>query len=459
MSDNPNKLSQFWQELKRRRVVRVIAMYAATAFIIMEAGDIMLPRLGLPDWTVTFIIILLIVGFPITIILSWIFDITPEGLKKTESIKVATEKETVAKPVKRKLRVSDVIIAVLLVAVVILVYPKIFQKEKFEDITELEKSIAVLPFKSLSDDPEKQYLADGTMDAILLHLSKIEDLRVMARTSVEQYRETDKTANMIFQELDVTYLLEGSFQKYGDQARLIVQLITPGKEDHIWAKEFDRNWEDIFSVQSEVAQAIARELMAVITPEEKLLIEKVPTTNLTAYDFYQRGRDEHSKYLFENEKGVLEVVENLYYKALEYDSTFAQAYAGLALVYYNKHYWGTFLSENFLDSVLILADIALSYDDQLAEAYTVRGDYYTAKGRTEQAIKEYDKAIKFNPNDWMAYRGKGYLYTVKNDIVKKIDNYQKAASVNHGSEFPIFLRSLSGSYLQAGFTEKAIYYE
>ena len=128
MSANFNKLSQFWQELKRRKVIKVIAMYAATAFIIMEAGDIMLPRLGLPDWTVTFIIILLIVGFPISIILSWIFDVTPEGIKKTEPVKAVKEKGAEAKPTKRKLRASDVIIAVLVMIVVILVYPKIFQK-------------------------------------------------------------------------------------------------------------------------------------------------------------------------------------------------------------------------------------------------------------------------------------------------------------------------------------------
>jgi TolB-like protein len=130
-------------------------------------------------------------------------------------------------------------------------------RKQAENLSKLEKSIAVLPFKSLSDDPEKQYLADGVMDAILLHLSKIEDMRVMARTSVEQYRETDKTASEICKELDVAYLLEGSFQKYGDQARLIVQLIIPGLEGHIWANEYNRNWKDIFSVQSEVAQTIA----------------------------------------------------------------------------------------------------------------------------------------------------------------------------------------------------------
>ena len=214
---------------------------------------------------------------------------------------------------------------------------------------EVDKSIAVLPFKSLSDDPEKQYLADGMMDAILLHLSKIEDLRVMSRTSVEQYRKTDKTTSVIGHELGVAYLLEGSFQKYGDDARLIVQLIKTGKEDHIWANEYDRKWNNILLVQSEVSQAIARELDAVITPEEKQLIEKTPTTSLTAYDFYQRGKQEERKYssVDLSTTPALGKAEKMYKTALEYDSSFAQAYTGLAYVYWDKHYNGRIFLRKF----------------------------------------------------------------------------------------------------------------
>ena len=321
-----------------------------------------------------------------------------------------------------------------------------------------DKSIAVLPFKSLSDDPEKQYLADGVMDAILLHLSKIEDLRVIDRTSVEQYREPDRKANIICKELDVAYLLLGSFQKYGDQVRLIVQLIRPGKEGHIWAEEYNRNWKDIFFVQSEVAQTVARELQAVITPEEKQLIEKIPTANLTAYDFYQRGRQENVKYwLDNNNREALERAEDLYQKAIEYDFAFAQAYTGLAWVYLEKHYYETFFTEDFLDSMLILADIALSLDDQLAEAYEVRGDYYRLNYKKGQAINEYDKAIKFNPNDWWAYFGKGLLF-YSDDLVKTIDNLHKVALLHRGPFLPTIYRSIGRSYATAGFKETSLNY-
>jgi TolB-like protein len=335
---------------------------------------------------------------------------------------------------------------------------------------ELEKSIAVLPFKLLSDEPDKQYLADGMMDAILLHLSKIEDLHVMSRTSTEQYRESGKTMPEIGRELGVEYLLEGSFQKSGDHVRLIVQLIQANKDDHVWSNEYDRKWNDIFSVQSEVEKAIAGELHAVITPEEKQLIEKKPTTSLTAYDFYQRGREQYIKYWINREskatlgywidnenKITLEQAEDLYHKALTYDSTFAQAYTGLASIYWDKHFYEEYFSEDFLDSVLVLCDIALSYDNQIAEAYIIRGYYYDNEGLVNKALDEYDKALNFNPNAWEAYYKKGELYAY-DDFVKAIENREKAASLNHGSELSSILTSISIAFQRAGFKDQCEYY-
>jgi TolB-like protein len=322
---------------------------------------------------------------------------------------------------------------------------------------ELEKSIAILPFQNDSPDEGNTYFINGTMEAILDNLCKIQDLIVIARTSVEQYRNAPKDVTEIAKELNVNYILEGSGQKYEDKIRLTVQLINGKNGNHIWSNQYNRDLKDIFSVQSEIAQLIADELKAIITPEEKLLIEKTPTTSLTAYDFFQKGREEYWKYWVKGDREALEKVEDLYYKALEYDSTFAQAYSGLAMVYWNKHYWSEFFSESFLDSVMILCDVALSYDDQLSEAYTFRGEYYNAIGKPEQAIKEYDNAVKFNPNDWMAYWQRGYSYS-NYDLIKTIDNHQKAATLNRGEQLPIILRSLGGAYLLVGFIEKAKYY-
>jgi TolB-like protein/AraC-like DNA-binding protein/tetratricopeptide (TPR) repeat protein len=360
--------------------------------------------------------------------------------------------------ISRKYIFVSLIIAIVIVS--LLVTNIIVSKNNTEsaEVKIKDKSIAVLPFKCLSADTEKQYLADGVMEAILLNLSKIEDLRVIDRTSVEQYRETEKTSTIICQELDVKFLLEGSFQKYGDQARLILQLIEPGKEDHVWAHNYDRNWADVFSVQSEVALDVARELQAVITPEEKSLLQKIPTINTTAYDYYSRGREEHLKYQSDKKNiKALESAEKLYHRALAYDSAFAQAYTGLAWIYEDKYFWKTFLSENFLDTMLMLADRALSYDDQLAEAYVLRGDYYRFNGQKEQAINEYDEALRFNPNEWRAYWHKGDLYNY-DDYVKTLENFQKTASLNRGLLLPQIYKAIGAAYAESGFKELCIYY-
>ena len=212
-------------------------------------------------------------------------------------------------------------------------------------------------------------------------------------------------------------------------------------------------------IQSEVAQLVAKELRAVITPEEKQLIEKPPTSNLVAYESYLRGREEERKHLsyWEPDTAALENARIHYKYALEIDSTFAQAYLGLARVYYGINYLDGYLLENFIDSALKLVNIALSYDDQLAEAYSFRGDYYRNKGDMAQAIKEYDKAIELNPNDWFAYHEKGELYR-HTDFVKSLGNYHKAAARSRGPELPGILRSLSVMYGMAGFPEKRIYY-
>ena len=211
-------------------------------------------------------------------------------------------------------------------------------------------------------------------------------------------------------------------------------------------------------MQSEVAQTIARELHAVITPEEKQLIERTPTVNLTAYDFYQRGREELVKYWINgNNREALEQAEYHYRKALEYDSTFAKAYTGMAIIYWSKHYYEEYFSKNFLDSVLILANIALSYDNQLSEAYIVRGQYYNEIGKSDESLKEFDKAIQLNPNDWMAYMSRGELYS-GNDLVKSLENDHKAISLNRDSKLPVLFRNISWVYSGAGFREKAEYY-
>jgi TolB-like protein/Tfp pilus assembly protein PilF len=458
MVQKTNSFDRFWRELKRRKVVHVIIVYAAVAFVILQLVDIIGPSLKWPDWTMIFVIVLLCIGFVIAVFVSWVYDITPTGVKKTKPVSAGKHFDQTATPTSGGWKIATYVSGVIIVALV--VFNIISRRNLNADILRLDKSIAVLPFINDSRDSTNQYFINGIMEKVTTNLQMVKTLRVISRTSVEQYRNTTKSVPDIARELNVNYILEGSGQKYGNSISVTVQLIkAKGKETHLWAKPYEEEInevKDYIRIQSQIAQAIATELKAVITPEEKQLIEKVPTADLTAYDFYQRGREAHSKYQFlSGNMEALTKAEVFYKRALEYDPTFAQAYTGLAAIYWDKHYRKEYFSENFMDSVLFFTNFALSYNDQLDEPYTIRGNYYYEKGLQEQAIKEFDKALKINPNSWRAYYGKGVL---SSNILNSIDNYQNAASLNHGSELPGILRDIAEGYCDAGFMEKAKYY-
>jgi len=456
MPGSPNKLSQFWLELKRRKVLRVITVYAAVAFIILQLVEILAPSLRLPEWTMNFILVILIVGFIIAVIVSWIYDIHPEeGIVKSEPAHKVKEED--AAQSSNSWKIASYISFVVIVALIVLnIIPRANNKMAI-----LEKSIAVLPFINDSPDEENTYFINGIMDEILLNLQAIKDFQVPGRTSVEKYRNQSKSIPEIASELGVNYIVEASGQKYGNTFVLRVQLLDGQTGMHLWGESIEQDIESvdvITSIQSGIAESIAAELEAVITPEEKQLIEKIPTKDLTAHDFYQRGKEEWWNYWSDNDNiEALGRAEELYHKALEYDSTFALAYTGLARVFLEKHYWKTYFSEYFLDSVLILADIAISHDEEIAEAYTVRGDCYREIGQTEQAIKEYDKAIELNSNNWLAYASKGKMYW-DIDFAKAIENFHNAASLNRGSELPFLLGALFNRYYMAGFREEGLDY-
>jgi TolB-like protein len=297
------------------------------------------------------------------------------------------EKPSVRKNLKTKIIAGTLILFALIVLGYFIV-PKLIKPKE-----QIKKSIAVLPFKLLSDEPDKQYLADGMMDAILLHLSKIKDLRVMSRTSVEQYRETTKTIHVIGQELGVAYLLEGSFQKSGDNVKLIIQLIKASEESHAWANEYNRNWKDIFSVQSEVAQTIASELHAIITPEEKDLIEKRRTKNMEAYNFYLKGR------FFWNagsKEGQIRSVKYFEMSAAE-DPDYALAYGGLADAYLVQASFGWFPMEEGIAKAKKYALRALDIDKNLAESHATLGMIYCFEWKWKEARDELLLATRLDP--------------------------------------------------------------
>jgi TolB-like protein len=359
------------------------------------------------------------------------------------------------KPVKqRKLKSKYILVPILVLALLVIGY--FITPLLFKSAEPVKKSIAVLPFKSLSADPEKQFEADGMMDAILTHLQKLNNLRVMPRISVEQYRETAKSSKVIGREQDVEYLLDGRFQKHGDEVKLIVNLINAGKEREIWTEEYTRNWKDIFSVQSEVAEDVARNLAAIITQEEKKLIEKRPSTSVTAYELYLKAEDNLNKFDETSDLKYSNDAITFLNAAIGIDSTFAEAYLALLNAQVSRNYWETFLDTNSWKEDLKLIDKALSFDDQLESAYSMKGYAYWNNGEIEESLKNFDKALKINPNYYEAYWGKGFVLTTYSyDFVKGINTYLKALPLIRGDQRPGFLRLLGRAFLDIGFTDKA----
>ena len=450
----PNKISRFWQELKRRNVVRVITVYAGAAFVIIELINNITEPLRLPEWTPTLVIVLLAIGFPVVIIFSWIYDIHQEGgIVKTESAN-KVKSEQIPKS-SNSWKIASYISFVVIVGLIVL---NIIPRNAKESVSEtFDKSIAVLPFRNDSPDQDRMYFINGTMEAILDNLCKIEDLRVPGRTSVEQYRIHPKPIPVVAEEMNVSYVLEGSGHRDGNHVRLFVQLLDGRKDQHIWSKSYDADIEEIFSLQSEIALMIASEVQAIITPEEKELIEIVPTISLTALDFYHQGRENHWKYWLHNDSLDLQRAEELYHKALKADTSYAQAYNGLALVYRAKHGLEEYLTESYLDSVLILTDIALSYNSNISETHVIRGNYYASRNNSEKAISEFNKALQLNPNDWMAYNGKANMYR-DIDFLRTIENRHRAVELNRGQGLSALLRQLSADYSQIGFPSQARVY-
>jgi len=451
MPDNPSKLSQFWQELKRRKVVRVITVYAAAAFVILELVDIVSPSLRLPEWTMNFMIVLLCVGFIIAVILSWIYDIHPEGgIVKTEPAKKVPEEPV--PPSSKGWKVASYISFVVIVGLIVLnIIPR---TNRLKEIVILDKSIAVLPFHNDSPDKENEYFINGTMESILNNLCKIKDLRVVSRSSVEQYRDTIIYIPDVAENLKVSYILEGSMQKYGDNIRMTLQLIDQN-DRHIWSEQYDRETmkiEELFSLQSEIAQLVAVEIKAVITPEEKQLIEKLPTSSLKAHDIYQRGMEEFNKHDNTKDRVAMERAESLFLKALEYDSTYADIYVRLAAIHANRALDLPSVKVEYYDSCFQLINIALSYDDELATAYHLRGILYSITGKHERSLAEFNKALKYDPNFFNAYAMKALWYaTYEYDLVKSIQIMHKTTMLDRGRWLTTQIRGMGSILSGAGF--------
>lgn len=322
---------------------------------------------------------------------------------------------------------------------------------------ELEKSIAVLPFKNDSDDSTNEYFINGLMESTLSNLQKIEDLRVISRTSVEKYRNTDQSIPEIAEELQVKYFVEGSGQKVGDQVLLHIQLIDATTDQHIWAEQYSRQVADVFALQNEVATKIADAIEAIVTPAELEQIDKVPTKNLTAYDYYLQGLE----HFHQRDKAGLEIAIPLYKKAIEHDPEFALAYANLAISYYFLEIYQ--VEKQYTDELNEYADKALLYDPRLAESLIAKAFYYMQVGEYRLAIPHLEKALEYNPNSSAVIQTLSDIYSRYTPNTAKYLEYslkgiQLEIAANDSLQRSYLYLHLSNAFIQNGFVDEAVEY-
>ncbi|MGC1203951.1 MAG: AraC family transcriptional regulator, partial [Flavobacteriaceae bacterium] len=320
----------------------------------------------------------------------------------------------------------------------------------------VEKSIAVLPFKNESSDSTNLYFVNGLMESALNNLQKIEDLRVISRTSVEKYRKTDKGIPEIAEELNVNYLVEGSGQRVGNQVLLNVQLINASTDTPIWVEQYSREVEDIFELQNDVAKKIADAIAAVVTPAELEQIEKKPTDNLLAYDYYLQALD---PYYSRTNEG-LEKAISLFEKAIEHDPEFALAYANIAISYYLLEM--SQLEKQYTEEINSFADKALLYDSKSAESLTAKAFYYIQTKEYQLALPYLEKAMEYNPNSSLAVQ---MLADFHFRLIPNTDKYLKYAL--KGFQLNVASDSVTQSYtclqlsnalVSSGFADEALKY-
>ncbi|HUO82158.1 MAG TPA: tetratricopeptide repeat protein, partial [Gammaproteobacteria bacterium] len=392
------------QELRRRKVLRVAASYGVVAWLVVEVCSVVLPTFNAPEWPLQAITLLAILGFPLTVVLAWAFEWTPEGIKRDRDVD-----QQQAAPAHRKLNFAVVgVLAVALAASLTLHFINIGGDRPAGGSAARGKSVAVLPFTASAMSGETpSFLADGIQDDLLTLLARLDSLEVISRTSVNEYRDTQKNVRTIGEELGVANILEGFVQRAGDNVRIRVQLIDTATDTHLWAQSYDRQLtaSNIFDIQSEIASEIARALEATLSEEERQHLATRPTENMDAYLEYTVGRQEMDK----RTSGGLERAVQRFQRAVELDPHYALAHAALADAYNLLNDYGDLSLGEMLEKAVPALAEAMKIDDQLAEAFTSLANLRAKQGDIEWAEPVYQRALELNPNYTTTYLWYGGL--------------------------------------------------
>jgi len=420
-------MSGFFEELKRRKVYRVAIAYIVASWALAQGLAQVLPVFDISNSVIRVVIALLLIGFPLALVLAWVFDVTPQGIKATPSIASAGHR-------RRNVIMLAATGVIISAAAGFFLLPRAAAHK-------IDKSIAVLPFENLSDEKENAYFADGIQDDVLTNLSKIGDLKVISRTSVMPYRGKTQNLREIGKTLGVSNILEGSVRRSGNRVRVNVQLIDATTDEHLWASDYDRDLTDVFAIQTDLAQKITEALQAKLSPSERAQIERKPTENGEAYLAFVQA---HNLQNAVEDLGKLKQSEQLYARAIELDPKFA-----LALACYSQlESWifHTFdPTQERREKAGTLAERALQLQPDLPETHLALGfSYYYGDNNYDAALREFEIARQGLPNESDAYLAIGAIQRRQGKWAESTANLEKAVSLNPKDTFP--LQNLAFNY-------------
>jgi len=417
-------IHNFFRELKRRNVYKVAVAYIIAGWALSQGIAQVFPVFEIPNWIIRLIVLLVILGLPIALVLAWMFEITPQGIKRTETA------DAMPSATRRKKHVWIYVVVIgTAISIGLFFLGRYSAGNKTASPAGISnKSIAVLPFDNLSRDPDNAYFAEGVQDEILTRLAKVADLKVISRTSTQHFKSAPDNLPQIAKQLGVAHILEGSVQKASDQVRVNVQLINALTDAHLWADTYDRKLTDIFAVETEIAKTIADTLQAKLSGSEKTAISKTSTKDPEAYELYLKGR-----FFWNKRTGAdLQTAIQYFNQAITKDPGYALAYAGLADAYALLTAYGASSIADSFPQAKAAARKALELDGSLAEAHTSLGQVLLFYDLDFQAAaNEFERAIALNPNYATAHHwyGNGPL-TVVGDFNTAIAELKRAQQLD-----------------------------
>jgi TolB-like protein len=436
----------FFDELRRRNVFRVGIAYTVVAWLVAQAADLFLENFNAPDWVIQTVLVMLVLGLPLALFFAWAFELTPEGVKREKDI---DRSQSVTARTGRKLDYA--IIALLVLALGYFVWESRFSGEPSaaadengseplslettagsgEQVTDkrtltpshaLPNSIAVLPFVNMSNDADNEFFSEGVSEEILNVLARIPELKVAARTSAFAFKGTPKTISEIARELRVSNVLEGSVRKSGNQVRVTAQLIKADDGFHLWSETYDRQLDNIFAIQDEIANSIANELKLTLDLDAGSSGNLTGTNSIAAYEYYLQGM---AKWHLRTPANLFSAIDD-FNQATDIDPGFARAYAGAALAWTVLPGYIDYDRADAWAHTLEQAERALQLDPNLAEAYAALGNYAMEMMEVEQSAAYYERSIELNPSFATAYQWYGRLLGFVGDLDKALEKHQRA---------------------------------